>query len=217
MQNPSNFPNNEGHFLIDGPAGHLELLTLSAENDPRGVGVICHPHPLHLGTMNNKVVYTLSRAFHNQGLHTVRFNFRGVGKSEGEFGHSEGETADLLAVLAWVDAVLPNSKIWLAGFSFGAYIAAMGAAQHACEQLYSIAPSVINQPFDQIPMLSCPWVIIQGDQDEVIPPPAVNDWFATRKLLQPGMSLLKIPGASHFFHGKLVELRGLVEESFRPV
>lgn len=211
--NPDNFPEKEAHFLIDGEQGHLELLTTSPDNASNGVAVICHPHPLHQGTMTNKVVHTLSRAFHNQGLHTVRFNFRGVGKSEGTFGHSIGEVADLMSVLKWVDTVLHKPKPWLAGFSFGAYIAAKGAMQHSCQQLYSIAPAVNHQPYDDL-VITCPWVVIQGENDEVIAPDLVYEWYEAVKT--PNMQLIRFPETSHFFHGKLVELRNSVEKSFVP-
>lgn len=207
------FPAAESTFLIDGPAGHLELLTLEAKSDPKGVAIICHPHPLHQGTMHNKVVSTLSRAFHAQQLHTVRFNYRGVGKSEGKFGDSAGEVEDLMAVLAWVDLVLHHPKIWLAGFSFGSYIAATGASLHACEQLYSVAPAVGNQPFENLPQIACPWEVIQPEEDEVISPQAVYAWFEKKNSNQPNMTLYRIPHSSHFFHGKLVDLRRLVEET----
>lgn len=210
--NPDDFPEKEAHFLIDGEAGHLELLTTSPENPSNGVAVICHPHPLHQGTMTNKVVHTLSRAFHNQGLHTVRFNFRGVGKSEGTFGHSIGEVADLMSVLNWVDTVLHKPKVWLAGFSFGAYIAAMGATKHPCCQLYSIAPAVNHQPYDELLPITCPWVVIQGEKDEVIAPELVYNWY--EKTNKPNMQLFKLPDTSHFFHGNLIVLRDLVEKSF---
>ncbi len=136
--NPQIFPENDAHILIEGEAGQLELLTTSPDDQStqnKGVAIICHPHPLHQGTMNNKVVHTLSKAFHNKGLYTVRFNYRGVGKSEGSYGDSIGEVADLLSVLKWVDSVLDSPAIYLAGFSFGAFIAARGAALHDCKQL----------------------------------------------------------------------------------
>ena len=213
MNNPTQFPSGEITFLLDGPMGHLELLTLAGVNPPRGIAVICHPHPLHQGTMNNKVVYTLSRAYHQKGLYTIRFNFRGVGKSEGAFGHSEGEVEDLMAVLAWADKVLPQTPLYLAGFSFGAYIAARGAVSHACQQLISVAPAVTHQAYDMLPILTCPWVVIQGTKDEVIAPEAVYTWFEREKARQPDITLLKIDNASHFFHGCLTTVRTLVEES----
>lgn len=215
VQNPQVFPENEAHFLIDGEAGHLEILTTSPDDSStrnKGVAVICHPHPLHQGTMNNKVVHTLSKAFHNKGLHTVRFNYRGVGKSEGEYGNSIGEVADLLSVLKWVDLVLDSPSIWLAGFSFGAYIAARGSSLHACNQLYSIAPAVTNQPYETLSTVACPWIVVQGEKDEVIAPEKVYQWFDNAQT--PNMQLIKCPDTSHFFHGQLVNLRQIVESHF---
>ncbi|HRE31212.1 MAG TPA: alpha/beta hydrolase, partial [Candidatus Berkiella sp.] len=100
----------------------------------------------------------------------------------------------------------------LAGFSFGAYIAAMGATQHACQQLYSIAPAVNHQPYDELPAITCPWVIIQGEQDEVISPQVVYDWYARHA--KSNMQLFKMPETSHFFHGHLITLRETVENNF---
>jgi uncharacterized protein len=208
------FPSGESHFLIEGPQGKLEVLTLAAK-DAQGVGIICHPHPLHQGTMHNKVVYTLSKALHQKGLHTVRFNFRGVGKSEGTFDNSVGEVSDLMAVIDWVDTVLMQPKIWLAGFSFGAYIAAMGATRHTCQQLLSIAPSVENQPYDALTSISCPWVIVQGEADEVVSPTAVYTWFERYKQHHPAMSLIRMPQTSHFFHGNLIILREIIENALQ--
>lgn len=213
MLNPTEFPSGETTFLIDGAVGQLELLTLSVSH-PQGVAVICHPHPLHQGTMHNKVVHTLSRAFQQLGLHSIRFNYRGVGNSEGQYGNSEGEVADLLAVLKWADKVLNAPKVILAGFSFGAFIAAMGATQHACEQLYSIAPAVTNQPYEKLTGVNCPWIVIQGELDEVIAVNEVYDWFEKQQASMPQMALLKMANASHFFHGHLIALRALVQESF---
>jgi alpha/beta superfamily hydrolase len=210
--NPSVFPLNDAHFFITGDVGRLEIISSAAKERAKGVAVICHPHPLYQGTMTNKVVHTLSRAFHEQDLHTVRFNFRGVGKSEGTFGHSEGEVADLLAVLKWVDTVLPQAKLWLAGFSFGAYIAVRGALNHSCCQLYTVAPAVNHQPYDELPVITCPWIVIQGEQDEVISPELVYAWYARTQI--PTMQLFKLPEASHFFHGNLIALRDLVGKTF---
>lgn len=207
----------ETKHVIAGPAGQLELLQLSPVDPLRspGVAIICHPHPLFEGTMHNKVVYTLSRAFHQLGLGAVRFNYRGVGQSEGEYGHSIGEVADLMAVLEWVDKGFDHPKIWLAGFSFGAYIAAKGAENHPCEQLFSIAPAVTNQDFASLEV-RCPWTVIQGELDEVIAPEAVYQWAKNQG---DKVDLLRMGQASHFFHGQLIALRSLVEKAviFSPI
>ncbi len=210
MSNPTQFPNAELPFLIEGPAGPLELLVLPAKNATSDVGIICHPHPQHGGAMTNKVVHTISRAFHNKGLHAVRFNFRGVGQSAGTFDNSRGEVDDLLAVWQWVKSVLPEARIWLAGFSFGSYIAAKGASMIACQQLFTIAPAVHHQPYQELGKIDCPWIVIQGDKDEVVPPPAVYAAVAAQSTLQPNISLYKVD-ASHFFHGQLIVLRTLIE------
>jgi alpha/beta superfamily hydrolase len=171
------------------------------------VGIICHPHPLHQGTMHNKVVTTISKAFHQQNLHTVRFNYRGVGQSQGEYGDTVGETEDLMAVIAWVQTVVSQPKIWLAGFSFGSYIAIKGALRIQVEQLYTIAPGVERHNFKDISEISCPWVVIQGEQDEITSAQAVYDWCDSRPEKLSNLSLIKMPEASHFFHGNLTLLR----------
>lgn len=212
MNLPTDFPNGENNFLIKGPSGDLEILTLSAKTPSHSVAIICHPHPLHEGTMHNKVVHTLSRAFFHKGIHSIRFNYRGVGKSEGVFGDSVGEVADLMAVIAFARSVIDKPTIYLAGFSFGAYIAAMGASQIECKQLFSVAPAVTNQPYADLPSIDCPWHVIVPTNDEVISSDDVYAWFESQKLKQTNISLQKIPDASHFFHGKLVMLRTHVEE-----
>lgn len=207
----SDFPSNESNFLIEGPAGSLELLTLASKNPSHEVAIICHPHPLHEGTMHNKVVHTLSRAFHHKNIHAVRFNFRGVGKSVGQFGDSVGEVEDLRAVISWCDTVLQRPKLWLAGFSFGAYIAAKVASFSSCQKLFSVAPSVANQPYDQLPPILCPWTVIQGLKDEIISANEVIAWCHAQSHRHPHMTLITLENATHFFHGELIRLREIVE------
>lgn len=170
--------------------------------------VICHPHPLYGGTMHNKVIYTLARAFHQMGLRTVRFNYRGVGESQGEYGEGKGETEDLLTVLNWVKEVRPDDSIWLAGFSFGGYIAARGSSLWPIKQLILIAPSVRHFQFD-FPIES-PLLLIQGDKDEVVPPEAVFKWAES---LPDKPRVICMHEAGHFFHGRLTELRNLLVEN----
>ena len=201
------YPDMPQHFSISGPVGQLELQT-TPDQGAECVAVICHPNPTQQGTMNNKVVTTLAKAFQQQGCATVRFNFRGVGASDGAFAHTVGEQEDLKAVLAWVEQVLPASRVVLAGFSFGSYIAAAVAAQWSSDklmQLVSIAPPVNMYDFDCLSKLACPWLVVQGDQDEIVPADKVVAW-ANRHTV----SLEIMAGAGHFFHGRLIELRELI-------
>ena len=212
VKNPTRFPENESHFLLEGSVGSLEVHTTS-HKPWMGIGVICHPHPLYGGSMNNKVVYTLSEAMKGSGLNTVRFNFRGVGKSEGAFGDVAGEVEDLFSVLEWIQKVCPTAPLWLAGFSFGAYVCAKGAEyclnqDWDLRQLISIAPAVHLAPYPSLNEITCPWLIIQGTEDELIPSDLVLNWAKTLQL-NPNQQVkyIPIPGASHFFHGKLLLLQ----------
>jgi len=200
---PQNFLN------LPGPTGPLEaIISPPASEAAPIVSIICHPHPLQGGTMQNKVVTTLARAFYDLGLWSVRFNFRGVGASEGNYDEGRGETDDLLAIVAWVQQQFPSHTIWLAGFSFGAYIAMQGAAHPALAghvtQLVTIAPAVnhfVLPPHLKIP---CPWLLVMGEQDEIVPAEAVKDWV---KQQSAPIKAFYFPTAGHFFHGHLVELR----------
>jgi alpha/beta superfamily hydrolase len=207
--NPKEFPNQTGQFFIAGPAGRLEAtITLpSGDKPPLAIGVICHPHPLHGGTMENKVVTTVARAFKELGVAAIRFNFRGVGASEGHYGEGVGELADLHAVLDWLCELQPMQRIWLAGFSFGAYISLQAAGHKQVTELISIAPPVHHFDFIHLPSFQCPWLIIQGEKDEVVPAARVCDWA---KELTRHHVLRVMRDASHFFHGRLIELRGIL-------
>src|SRR5690348_488965 len=115
------FPEKEATLILPGPVGDLDVIATNHEqaNNTTPIAIVCHPHPLHGGTMNNKVVTTLARTFKDLGLRSVRFNFRGVGKSGGIYDHGVGECKDLIAVIDWVKKIFPQAPIWLAGFSFG--------------------------------------------------------------------------------------------------
>ena len=203
----------EKEFLIPGPTGQLEVIA-SAVREPitqrQVVGVICHPHPLFGGTMHNKVVSTLVRAFNNLGVPAVRFNFRGVGLSEGVHDEGKGELQDLLTVIAWAKAQYPDAEVWLAGFSFGAAISAHAATLGVCTRLVSVAPPVPRFDLPTLPAINCPWIVVQGESDDVVIPQDVYAWVETR---QPRPRLLRIEGAGHFFHGQLAQLRELVERA----
>jgi hypothetical protein len=215
--NPA-FPTTElESLLLPGPAGQLELLTTFPKNLTRkSVAVVCHPHPLYQGTMHNKVVYTIARAADRLGLPSVRFNYRGVGKSAGHYAQALGEQDDLRAVLIWLAEVLPEFDIWLSGFSFGSYIAASVASQPPEKIkiwfLTTIAPAVNHFEFNKIGPVNCPWLVVQGDHDEVVPAEEVYQWVATRS---EKIDLVRMPQTTHFFHGELVQLRNLLEEKFR--
>ena len=195
-------------IIIPGPAGNLEAV-VEYPHSPQGniVAIICHPHPLHGGTMHNKVVTTLVRAAQALGAVAVRFNYRGVGASKGVYDHANGEQADLKAVMDWAQSAYPGCHLWLGGFSFGSYVATSVASQSNIDRLISIAPPVHHFDFQSIPSINCPWLIVQGEADEVVPAHEVFTWIATRS---EHPTLVRMPGVSHFFHGKLIELREAV-------
>jgi uncharacterized protein len=190
--------------LIPGPAGAIECAIDEPTEALRGVAVVCHPHPLHGGTMDNKVAQTLARAFVQLGYRAVRFNFRGVGGSEGSFDEGRGETDDMLAVIAaHRDAALP---LRLAGFSFGGYVAAQAAQQlpgdAKAASLVLVGPSTQKQ---QVPNVPADTLVIHGEADDVVPLSATLDWARPQAL-----PVVVIPGAGHFFHGQLTLLKNLV-------
>ena len=199
---------------INGPAGNLELACARpAVEQISGFAIICHPHPLFGGAMGNKVVTTLERFFRERGFATVRFNFRGVGASEGVFDDGIGESDDLAAVAQFARHYFPDAPLMLAGFSFGSYVAArMANALHAA-QLISIAPAVGKWDFAAFDTPLMPWTIVQGELDEIVEPQSVYDFAAK---VQPAPTLIRIPDATHFFHGKLLELRTVLAEHFYP-
>jgi len=162
--------------------------------------------------MYNKVVTTLARTLQGVGLTTVRFNFRGVGQSQGEFDHGRGEVDDLLAVAKWLQNEMGHQEIWLAGFSFGAFIAASGAVQLPVRKLITIAPPVMHFPMRELPPILCDWIVVQGDKDDVVPPEEVIIFAESR---QPKPVIIRLPEADHFFHGQLGELRTKLEEQLK--
>lgn len=198
----------EPSFVIPGPAGELEIITTEAQEATKAA-IICHPHPLYGGTMRNKVVTTLMQVFRELGLHTVRFNFRGVGKSTGSFADGVGEAEDLLAVTDWAKKHFKVNKIWLAGFSFGGYIAARATATIQPERLITVAPQA-SRFVNNIPTVNCPWIIVQGEADDVVPPSEVYELANT---IEPKPMLIRLPNAGHFFHGQLAILKNKIYEA----
>ena len=199
-------------FLLPGPVGVLEaLLEGNAGNLEKGpIGIVCHPNPLFGGNMTNKVVHMVAKAFNELGVPALRFNFRGVGESQGVHDHGQGEVEDLLAVVDWLRQRHPKASFWLAGFSFGAYVAFQAQARAKFDRLLLVAPPVSMYHFPEIEV-DIPWLVIQGSADEVIDPKAVSAW-ASQQLKTPEYCWME--GVSHFFHGKLVELRALIRDAW---
>ena len=211
---------------IEGPAGALEAVAEDPGAEGEGTegtegaagvaaasfAVVCHPHPLYGGTMDNKVVTSVARALQHSGIPTLRFNFRGVGASAGVFDRGNGETEDADAVASWGARRWPGRTLVIAGFSFGAFVAMRLAQRRPPRQLITIAPAI--QRFDEAGMAvpRCPWLVIQGDADDVVDPAAVIAWVNG---LDPKPRLVVLPGAGHFFHGRLHELRDIVIDTIR--
>ena len=188
---------------IAGPAGTIECALDGAAENRRGIAVIAHPHPLHGGTMDNKVVQTLARAFVQQGWRTVRFNFRGIGSSAGSWDEGRGEIDDMLAVIEKHRGA--GEPLALAGFSFGAYVASHAAQRVGHEQvrhLVLIGPATRNFEVAQVPPGTA---VIHGEQDDVVPLQATFDWARPQSL-----PVVVVPGVGHFFHGQLPLLKNLV-------
>jgi alpha/beta superfamily hydrolase len=196
------------HFSLQGPAGELQCAidepAASGLTAPRGLALVCHPHPLHGGTLDNKVVQTLARAFVQLGWRAVRFNFRGVGASQGAWDEGRGEVDDALAVVQALRE--PAQPLVVAGFSFGAYVASQVAARlqgpEAAQRVVLVGPAVQNFPVAPVPQDS---LVIHGESDEVVSLSSVLDWARTHTL-----PVTVVPGTGHFFHGQLPLLKSLV-------
>jgi alpha/beta superfamily hydrolase len=214
MNTGPDFPAESGPLHISGPAGQLELMVDLPEpgQERAGVAVVCHPNPPDGGTLHNKVVTMLARSLTELGLAVVRFNFRGVGQSEGTFDNGRGETLDLLAVTDWVRKVRPDDALWLGGFSFGSWVALQGARHLPVKQMISIAPPVGLRAFDGVLPPPCPWLVVQGEADDVVDPQKVYDWIAA---LPVKPTLVRMPDTGHFFHRRLIDLRGAIKNGVR--
>lgn len=205
--------NAQTEFLLqDGPAGQIEVAIDRPEGTPRGAAVIAHPHPLHGGTLTNKVVQTLARAFVLAGCTAVRFNFRGVGRSTGVYDEGRGELDDLLAV---VRAQAPDGPLCLSGFSFGAFVTSHAAAQlqarRDVQRLVLVGTAASRFVVAPVPPeLHLRSLVIHGEQDDTVPLASVMDWARPQSL-----PVLVVPGGGHFFHGQLPLLRELVLRHLR--
>lgn len=202
-------------FFIDGPDGKLEVILGEPESIPKGIAIIAHPHPLHGGTMDNKVVHTLFTTLLELEFITAKFNFRGVGKSEGVFDHGIGEIEDVMTVTQTIhnqfNAHPSDLPLLLAGFSFGGAIQLHAAEKLAPEFLILVAPSVVKLNAPAVPDATKYALIIQGDQDDIVIADDLLAWATPKS--QP---IILIPGAEHFFHGKLTLLKQVILQSFSP-
>lgn len=208
--------------LIDAPEGVLEIDALWQNQDPHDpktdtVALLCHPNPLHQGTMTNKVVTTMYRFARDHQMHVVRFNFRGVGQSTGTHDYGKGELIDALTVLQWIAQQTDAHKLWLGGFSFGGYVTARLAEQimlsphiwglehFDLQKVALIAPSVEKNDTSTLTLPTQKTFEIYGDADEIIHPSAMQDFAKTMQI-----AVSVIPDTGHFFHGKLKELSDLL-------
>ena len=197
---------NDATTFIKGKGGDIEVLITRPESitETTPIAIISHPHPLYGGTMTNKVVHILAKTFSELNAITVRFNFRGVGKSEGKYDEGFGEAEDLQLISEALKQWRPQASIWLAGFSFGAYVTVRANEVIQADKVLLVAPPVSMYPFGELAEIKIPWIVIQGGQDEVIEAEAVKTWISERPNLP---QLIWMEEASHFFHGKLNDVK----------
>jgi alpha/beta superfamily hydrolase len=184
--------------FIAGPVGRIECAVDDPEGSAKGVALIAHPHPLFGGTLDNKVVQTLARAFVELGYQSWRPNFRGVGETEGTHDEGRGELEDLAAIVAHLNP----ARLALAGFSFGAGVQVLLAQRVKAEKLVLIGVAATRF---RLPSVAPGTLLIHGERDETVPLATVLDWARPQDL-----PVVLVPGADHFFHRKLHILRGLV-------
>lgn len=194
-------------FEAGGPAGKIEAHAYDPGHARRGIALIAHPHPLFGGTMDNKVVQTLAKAFLELGYLSVRFNFRGVGGSSGIYNEGLGETEDALALIEFLKKKTGDLPVALAGFSFGAFVQARLAQKLEPEKLVLIAPAV--KKFD-VPVVAPGPLIIHGEEDDVIPLRDLFEWARPQ-----GHPVIVLPGAGHFFHGRLTQIKKIVIDTLK--
>jgi uncharacterized protein len=195
---------------IAGAAGPIETLIERPPGAVAGiVAICCHPHPLYGGTMQNKVVHTLARAAQDHSVTSLRFNFRGVGASSGTHDDGAGESDDAVAVADWCRDELGARRLWAFGFSFGSFVALRLAMARDAALLVTVAPPVQRFDFSRLEVPHCPWLVVQGDADELVNHEAVLAWT---RALDPAPQVEILAGAEHFFHGRLTVVRSLVGE-----
>ena len=201
---------------LRGPAGTLEAVLHGREGvEPEATAVVCHPHPSYGGTLHNKVTHRVASTLHDLGVVVLRFNFSGAGGSEGRYDHGVGELEDARAALDWMAARHPRSRRWLAGFSFGSWIAARLAAERSeVEQLLLVAPPVRRMSFEALLDARVPKLVVQGTDDEVCPLAELQEQFPA--WAEP-KRLVVVPGATHFFDRRLSELGRTIAAALGPL
>ena len=199
-------PKSTERSTIAGPAGALEIALNIPETPPRGIALVAHPHPQQGGTLDNKVAQTIAKTFFTLGYAAVRFNFRGVGRSEGTFDEGRGEAADALAALKHAQARYDSAgralPVALAGFSFGAYVQTIVAQSVAAERLVLVGPAVGRFAVGAVPADT---IVIHGEEDDVVPLADVFAWARPQAL-----PIVVFPGCGHFFHGRLLQLQAAI-------
>ena len=198
-------------IIINGPAGRMEARYTHSKIPNAPLALILHPAPDRGGSMNHRIPYSIYQAMVARGFSTLRFNFRGVGKSSGEFGHGVGELDDLRAVVEWVQQNYAPKELWLAGFSFGSYVALRGHEMLGATRLILIAPPMERFDFSQLYLSKTPTIVVQGAKDDVVSPDAVYQWVSSQ---MNAPNFIWMPDADHFFHGKLTELREELKKSW---
>ena len=196
---------------IPSKMGELEALWIAPTTQPNMAAVVCHPLPTHGGTMHNKVVHSITQVFALSGMGVMRFNTRGTGTSDGTFDNGLGETDDLSCVVDYLQQQ-SITQLWLAGFSFGSFLAynllrirpdLMGSVNH----LVMAGPPVARFDYAMSAFLPFPVTLLQGEADEVVDPKSVYQWADLAQIWMPHFELIRFPDCSHFFHGRLIELK----------
>lgn len=225
------FPEISSRFLIPGPLGQAQPLEIALDYPKENIKslpivlIMCHPNPLEGGTMDNKVVTTTIKSMNKLGVLGLRFNFRGVGKSLGPYGHTEGESEDLLSIIKFVKKFKPDYSIWLGGFSFGSYIAYKIATEFHGEfhgefypeQLLTIAPAVTRWDYTKLnppDSEKTNWLCLIGDQDEVV---NIQDVFNFVAGVDASSTLIKFKNTGHFFHQRLIQLDQVLTQYYSGV
>jgi alpha/beta superfamily hydrolase len=214
----ANMSPGEHKISFNGDVGKIEAIlhipNNTVDHSPKAVMVCCHPHPLFGGTMTNKVVHTICKTFSKMGLPAIRFNFRGIGETEGTHDEGEGEGKDLLLICDEVRQRWPDSQIWLSGFSFGSWVSAHCATAAGAQQLLSIAPPVGHFDFNKFQLPLCPWLVLMGEQDEIVDAATVFKWIEDQK---NSPDLVKFPDTGHFFHGQLVKMTKVLKQHYQEL